>query len=174
MIEGFKKHPYLFLTLCGFISANVFIYQAMLAPPVLTISLFEAGKGRIALIQTPTGRTILLDTGSDASVLRALGMRLPFWQRSIDTLILSSTDTNAKGGLPSVLSRYSVHTQTQLFFGSALTLENMRFDLLSTNKTPVISLSYGTATLVISSSTPLGEYVIESQQFIKNRTGASW
>ena len=53
-------------------------------------------------------KTILVDTGPDAGILRALGLALPMWQRSIDAVILTGTKTSFVGGLPEVQDRYRV------------------------------------------------------------------
>ena len=96
------------LILCGLLVANVTIYKTILAPRVLTVSVLEVGKGSAALVRTVSGATILVDTGPDASILRALGESLPEWQRTIDTVILTSGEGGQAGGLPDVMNRYRV------------------------------------------------------------------
>ena len=108
------KNTLLFGCIALLLFANFFIYRAILAPRVLTVSALEVGKGDATLIRTPSGKTILIDTGPDASILRALGMALPPWQRTIDAVILTSTKKNFTGGLPDVLSRYNVLQQIEI------------------------------------------------------------
>src|SRR3989344_7589612 len=73
-----------------FIAGNISVYQAILAPPVLEVAVLEVGKGNAVLVHTSHDKIILIDTGPDASILRALGSALPMWQRDIDAVILTS------------------------------------------------------------------------------------
>lgn len=91
--------------------ANISLYRTVFAPHTLTASTLAVGKGNATLVQTPNNAIILIDTGPDASILRALGERLPPWQRTIDLVILTSTKKSVTGGLPDVLSRYKVMNQ---------------------------------------------------------------
>src|SRR3989344_2937998 len=91
-----------------FIAGNINVYQAILAPPVLEMTVLEVGKGNAVLVHTPHDKTILIDAGPDASILRALGSALPMWQREIDTVILTSSASRSAGGLSAVQSRYHI------------------------------------------------------------------
>jgi competence protein ComEC len=69
----------------------------------------DAGRGDAVLIVTPTGRQILVDGGADPRSLSAsLGKHLPFWDRSLDMVILTSPDDDRLAGLIPVLERYEV------------------------------------------------------------------
>src|SRR5205814_9435978 len=61
---------------------------------ITLLNIGPAGKpsqGEAMLIRTIDGKTILVDGGLDAtSLAQKLDSRLPFWQRSIDTVILTS------------------------------------------------------------------------------------
>lgn len=74
----------------------------------LEVDPLVAGKGTAYLVQAPSGALVLINTGSDASILRALGSRLPPWQRSLAAVILTDPSPNSAGGLAAVLSRYRV------------------------------------------------------------------
>ena len=52
--------------------------------------------------------TVLIDTGNDASILRALGTALPFGTRHIDVLVLTDTGAAQIGGLPFIRERYTI------------------------------------------------------------------
>ncbi len=61
------------------------------------------------LIHTVDGKTILIDGGLDAtSLAQELDTRLPFWQRSIDTVILTSPRQDHLIGAQDVISRFQV------------------------------------------------------------------
>jgi len=99
----------LYLLVCaGLVAGNVVVYKTVFAPHVLQVKTFAAGKGIATLVRTPSGATVLIDTGSDASILRALGMELPFSQRHIDVVILTGSHASSTGGLPFVQARYRI------------------------------------------------------------------
>ena len=71
--------------------------------------IFPQLAGDSVLIQTPHGHTILVDGGRDAAGIAALlGEKLPFWQRSIDLLIVTYADGDRVPGALAVARRYHV------------------------------------------------------------------
>ncbi|MDE2021925.1 MAG: hypothetical protein KGI71_03370, partial [Patescibacteria group bacterium] len=93
----------------GLIALNVSVYREIFAPPVVKVWVFEVGKNsRAVLVRAPHDRTLLIDTGPDAGILRALGETLPVWQKKIDAVILTGAKASFVGGLPDVAGRYTV------------------------------------------------------------------
>jgi competence protein ComEC len=87
------------------------------APPnehlsIILLNVGPAGmpaQGEGILIHTIDGKTILIDGGLDATSLsQELDSRLPFWQRSIDTVILTTPRQDHLTGSLDVLSRFQV------------------------------------------------------------------
>ena len=81
----------------------------------LSIILLNVGparkpsQGEAMLIHTVDGKTILIDGGLDAtSLAQELDGRLPFWQRSIDTVILTTARQDHLIGAQDVISRFQV------------------------------------------------------------------
>ncbi|MFA5744643.1 MAG: hypothetical protein WC887_00250 [Candidatus Paceibacterota bacterium] len=151
------------------IAINFTIYRTIFAPRVLEISVLEAGKGNATLVRTPNGKTLLIDTGPDASILRALGTALPPWQRRIDTIILTSDKASSSKGLLDVTSRYKI--PTPLHFGTAttpygtpLTIDSVQITVIYAD---LLSISYGSTALLISSSTPKGVYISDGIELAK-------
>lgn len=68
----------------------------------------DVGQGDAILLQSPSGRRILVDTGPDRSVLAGLGRHLPLLDRSIDLLVITHADTDHSAGAADVLRRYRV------------------------------------------------------------------
>lgn len=154
-----------FLVFVGLLIGNMKVYQSIFAEPVLTVSVLEAGKSNAVLIKSPGGKTILIDTGSDASILRALGSALPMWQRNIDVIILTSSAARSAGGLPEVTSRYRVSKITHIGdtttpYGTSFTFDTSRIKIIAP---AAFIISYGSSVLNISSSTPTGIYISDGE-----------
>ncbi|HXX77628.1 MAG TPA: ComEC/Rec2 family competence protein, partial [Ktedonobacteraceae bacterium] len=70
----------------------------------------KPAQGEAILIHTVDGKTILIDGGPDTtSLAEELDSRLPFWQRSIDTVILTSPRQDHLIGAQDVISRFQVN-----------------------------------------------------------------
>lgn len=75
----------------------------------LHISFLDVGQGDAILIQTPTGRQVLVDGGRYPNVLLAeLGRQMPFWDRSLDIVVATHADDDHVGGLVEVMERFQV------------------------------------------------------------------
>lgn len=121
MPKELPRHSYLLL-LSILIAGNFSLYETMFAPHALTWKVLDVGeKGSATLVRAPSGATILIDAGPDASILRALGKELPPWQRKIDLVLLTSEKSSSAGGLPDVLGRYRVARHLTLTSSQRLT-----------------------------------------------------
>ncbi len=61
------------------------------------------------LVRTVEGRTVLIGgSRSPSGLLAALGGQLPFWERTIDVLIVPRAETTQLNSLVAVLDRYTV------------------------------------------------------------------
>ena len=75
----------------------------------LRVTFFETDRGHMTLIETPAGNRALIDGGRDAEgAVRALESHLPFWDRSLDVVLLTHPDTDHVGGLQAVMERFDV------------------------------------------------------------------
>jgi len=75
----------------------------------LHVFFLDVGQGDAIFIQTPAGRQVLIDGGPNPSVLLSqLGRRMPFWDRSLDLVVLTHPDADHINGLVPVLERYEV------------------------------------------------------------------
>ena len=75
----------------------------------LHVSFLDVGQGDAILIQTPAYQDILVDGGPNTSdVVQALGKKMPFWDRTIDLLVLTHPHADHLTGLLEVLHRYHV------------------------------------------------------------------
>ncbi len=157
MLRTLPTYVYL-LAMVVLIAANVVLYGSIMTSTRLRIDVFAAGKGTAALIRTSEGKTILIDTGPDASILRSLGRTLPPWQHHIDTLILTSDAPAQAGGAPNVHDRYKIgetlHAGTDAFpYGTRITLKGASMIVSGPDRLTI-------STFAISSSTNPGHFTL--------------
>ena len=74
----------------------------------LVVTFFDIGQGDAILIEAPNGNQILIDGGPGDRILAKLGGTLPFWDRSLDLVILTHPHADHVTGLVDVLERYDV------------------------------------------------------------------
>ncbi len=75
----------------------------------LHLTFLDVGSADAILIQTPSGRSILVDGGPSPSILAsALGRRLPYFDRRIDWLVIASPQEQQVAALPRILDRFPV------------------------------------------------------------------
>ena len=77
-------------------------------PRFLQVDFFDVGQGDSIFIETPEEQQILIDGGPDAQVLQRLANEMPFWDRTIDLVILTHPEKDHLAGLLEVLKRYKV------------------------------------------------------------------
>jgi len=77
----------------------------------LHVVFLDVGQGDAIFIQTPSGRQMLIDGGpSETVLLSQLGRQMPFWDRTIDVMLLTHPDSDHVTGLVPVVERYRVGT----------------------------------------------------------------
>jgi len=77
----------------------------------LHVVFLDVGQGDAIFIQTPSGKQVLVDGGpSETQLLSQLGRHMPFWDRTLDVVILTHPDSDHITGLTPVLERYQVGT----------------------------------------------------------------
>jgi competence protein ComEC len=102
--------------------AGVLTWWIVLTQPdgYLHIHFLDVGQGDGILIETPSGRQVLVDGGRDPQLLfNELGEAMPFWDRSLDLLLLTHADADHMDAQLAVPARYSVAGVV----ASAVTLE---------------------------------------------------
>ncbi|MBI2096224.1 MAG: MBL fold metallo-hydrolase, partial [Candidatus Taylorbacteria bacterium] len=66
------------------------------------------GQGEAIFIESPTGSQVIIDGGPDGKVLRELSHLMPFYDRSVDMLLVSNPDKDHLAGFIDVLSNYKI------------------------------------------------------------------
>src|SRR5450759_3982923 len=75
----------------------------------LHVYFLDVGQGDAIFVRTPDGRQILVDGGpSPEALLNQLGEVMPFWDRSLDLVVLTHPDADHMTGLVALLERYQV------------------------------------------------------------------
>src|SRR3989344_9140986 len=74
----------------------------------LHVVFCDVGQGDSAYLKMPNGADVLIDGGPDDKVLSCLGRHMPFYDRTIDVVILSHPQKDHLQGLISVIDRYNV------------------------------------------------------------------
>ncbi len=74
----------------------------------LKVYFLDVGQGDAIFIETQDRKQILIDGGPDNKVVQELSEVMPFWDRTIDLIILTHPDRDHIGGLPEVLKRFEV------------------------------------------------------------------
>src|SRR5215216_6642213 len=89
--------------------ALLLIWRAALAIPdrLLHITFLDVGSADAVLIETPSGKHVLINGGPSVTTLSdELGRRLPAFNRKLDWLIVAGTDEEDIAALPRVIDRY--------------------------------------------------------------------
>jgi len=106
-----KKKNYILITLIALFSLNILAWITaynLSQPQPLEATFFDIGQGDAIFIETPQRHQILIDGGPGSIILEKLGKEMPFWDRSIDLIILTHPEHDHVAGLIEVLKRYKV------------------------------------------------------------------
>ncbi|MCK9578914.1 MAG: MBL fold metallo-hydrolase [Methanoregula sp.] len=111
-----KKVVIIFLIIAVVVSLGltVFLYYFN-SQKQLELNFLDVGQGDAILIKTPYGQNILIDGGDGKKILPELSRVLPFYDRTLDLMILTHPHDDHAGGLVKVLKRY--RTQKILYTG---------------------------------------------------------
>jgi len=77
-------------------------------PRLLEVSFFDVGQGDSIFIETPEKQQILIDGGPSSVILEKLAQEMPFYDKTIDLIILTHPEHDHMRGLLDVLERYEV------------------------------------------------------------------
>lgn len=87
----------------------VWIAAASLPDGKLHVVFFDVGQGDAIFIETLGGVQILIDGGPESSALLSeLGRQIPFWDRTLDLVVLTHPEADHFTGLIPALERYDV------------------------------------------------------------------
>ncbi|USN53249.1 MAG: MBL fold metallo-hydrolase [Candidatus Nomurabacteria bacterium] len=108
-----KRIRLILFVLCIFVAGYVvWSYRQVHFVRVTTLDI---GQGDAILIQALQHFDVLTDAGADMTVVERLGERLPYFDRTIELLVLTHPDADHVTGFVEVLHRY--HVQSVLLTG---------------------------------------------------------
>jgi len=102
----FSKKHFIFGSLIGLVL--LFSYFFTLPDGKLHLVFCNVGQGDAAYIRTANNLDMLIDGGPDDKILSCLGRHMPFYDRTLDVVVLSHPQADHLTGLISVLQRYRV------------------------------------------------------------------
>ncbi|MBI2451359.1 MAG: MBL fold metallo-hydrolase [Parcubacteria group bacterium] len=93
------------------ILANFLIWTSVFSKAesrFLRVYFFDVGQGDAIFIETPGNNQILIDGGPTDRIMEKLGRTMPFYDHSIDLIILTHPHADHVSGLINVLKNYEV------------------------------------------------------------------
>jgi competence protein ComEC len=159
-----KKKKKIALFFAGFLFLlNIILWQEvfyLVEKHNLKVDFLDVGQGDAIFIETPQMHQILIDGGPNSTILKKLSERMPFWDKTIDLIILTHPEKDHLMGLLDVLQRYKVNyvlwtgavRQTQEYqkwteilskIQNKLFFQNVQTDILK-EKTKVINIEANT------------------------------
>ena len=92
---------------------SFFVWYAVLAETRsgLKVAFLDVGQGDAIFIEAPNGNQVLIDGGPNKSVLRELSKQMPFYDRTIDAIILTHPHLDHYGGFVEALDNYKINLE---------------------------------------------------------------
>ena len=104
----FRRISALVIVVVALLSAGGYVWYTKKAAAVFQVIFLDVGQGDGTLITFSTGEKLLVDCGPDRKVVAELGKVIPFYDRTIDYLLVTHFDLDHYGGCVDVLERYDV------------------------------------------------------------------
>jgi competence protein ComEC len=103
------KQKVFLMLICFVLLAGTAVYQYFhFNDGQLHVVFCDVGQGDAILLRTPANKYILIDGGPDRKVLDCLSKHMPFWQRTIDLVLLTHPHADHFFGMFYVLERYDI------------------------------------------------------------------
>ncbi|HEY6073351.1 MAG TPA: ComEC/Rec2 family competence protein, partial [Anaerolineales bacterium] len=140
------QHIPLMVVLVALLALTLLIWRSVAGMPDgnLHVTFLSVGSADAVFIQTPSGRTVLVNGGPSISkVSDELGRRLPVFRRKLDWLVVGSTAEDQVASLPRLLERYP--PQSVLWSGNVdASFSSRQVDeMLAESGTPIIDAEQG-------------------------------
>jgi len=93
------------------IALAVVLFWVLLSPKkdgILTFAMLDVGQGDALYIESPTGTQVIVDGGPGNNLLKALPKVMPFYDRTVDMIVVTNPDADHYEGFIKFLDKYSV------------------------------------------------------------------
>ncbi len=87
---------------------TIFTEREKVSSQELTVAFLDIGQGDAIFIEAPNGNQVIVDGGPNAKILPELGALMPWYDKSIDMIIITNPDKDHIAGFVDVLKRYDV------------------------------------------------------------------
>lgn len=104
----FKNKRLVWISLAVLLILNITAWLIVYDNKDLEVVFFDVGQGDSIYIEIENSFQVLIDGGPNMSVLKKLGQEMPFYDRTIELMILTHPDHDHLFGLLEVLKRYDV------------------------------------------------------------------
>ena len=144
-METIRKY-FALIFLSVFAILTIFIWYAVFyfgSRQNLMVTFFDIGQGDAILIETAARNQILIDGGPGTAILSKLGNILPFWDRSLDLLILTHPHADHLDGLLEVLKRYEVGRVLESGVAHSIPEYKEWHEIIEQKKIPVVIAKAG-------------------------------
>ena len=136
----------------------------------LRVSFFNVGQGDSIFIQTADKKDILIDGGPDKTVIKKLGKAMPFWDRTIDLIIITHPHSDHISGLIEVIKRYKIKEifytgvsyNSETYAELLRQIEHNKIELIEINKQQELALSENLKLKILFPNENLREKNIEN------------
>jgi len=118
-VEQRKKYALIFseygkvIFVCCFIVVSlvsIYLIVSLISPHKLRVSFLDVGQGDAILIQTPSGKSMLIDGGPTNIVLEKMAHEMSYFDNDIDVIVATHPDADHVAGLIPVLEKYKILT----------------------------------------------------------------
>lgn len=139
-----KKNLFLIVLISSVIITVLYLFALK---NITTVVFCDVGQGDGIYIRTELGTDILIDAGPNNAILTCLGEHMPFYDHTIEYVILSHAHLDHYGGFEEIVQRYTIKS----FFYSFLPdvdpsfnylvkkLQNKKINLTALKNTDVLS-----------------------------------
>lgn len=89
----------------------IVLFWVLLSPKkegILTFAVLDVGQGDALYIESPNGTQVIVDGGPGNNLLKVLPEVLPFYDRSVDMIVVTNPDSDHYEGFIKFLDKYTV------------------------------------------------------------------
>lgn len=147
LLHGLRRKLPVRAALAGSLGVAVLLFNWSWSQPdgYLHVYFLEMEQGEATLVQTPSGRHLLINGGRSTNILNEhLGQHLSFWNRSLDVVVMTEDDEWLVSGLAEAITHYKAK---QLLVGRQSTEANPAYtavlETAQENQIPVHTTTIG-------------------------------